>query len=387
MRVLIAFDKFKDAISAKEACDVAASALRRIRPEWELDLCPLSDGGDGFEAVVSAAVGARRISVDVCGPRGAVITSGLSLARLDRFPQPARDELMRLADLRSEAGIAIIEMAQASGLALLRPDERDLWKTTTYGTGQLIRAAANAGAEAIILGVGGSATHDLGLGALNALGLEFRSTGGETISPATPSQWHEIASIEGGIVPPLPPLLLASDVTNPLLGPLGAAVVFGPQKGLRPEALPTLEAESTRMAQVLCSYYQKPMALVESPGTGAAGGIAFGFLCAGKDQLQSGFSFIAQLVDLEGRLQAADIVITGEGRFDESSGAGKGPGEVIRRANVLGKPVHLFAGRVSNREMKNVLYYEISPHGMNHRTVLNNTATYLGKNVAAAFDQ
>lgn len=387
MRVLIAFDKFKDAISAKEACDVAARALLRIRPEWELDLCPLSDGGDGFEVVVGAAVGARRISVDVCGPREAVMTSGLSLARLDRFPQPARAELMRLADLRSEAGIAIIEMAQASGLALLRPDERDPWKTTTYGTGQLIRAAANAGAEAIILGVGGSATHDLGLGALNALGLEFRRIGGETVSPATPSQWHEIASIAGRIEPSLPPLLLASDVTNPLLGPLGAAAIFGPQKGLRPEALPTLEVESARMAQMLCSYYQKPMTLVKSPGTGAAGGIAFGFLCAGKAQLQSGFSFIAQLVDLERRLQAADIVITGEGRFDESSGAGKGPGEVIRRANVLDKPVHLFAGRVSNREMKNVLYYEISPQGMNHRTVLNNTGTYLEENVAAAFDQ
>lgn len=387
MRVLIAFDKFKDAITAREACEVTAQALRQAQPTWQLDLCPLTDGGDGFEEIVGDAVGALRVPVQVTGPRGAVIASGFRLAPLHCFPQPACTELLGLAELGDQAPIAIIEMARASGLALLQAEQRDPWQTTTYGTGQLIRAAADRGAEAIILGIGGSATNDLGLGALNALGLKFRNADGKEVSPGSPRQWHEIALIEGAKELRIPPLLIASDVTNPLLGPRGAAAIYGPQKGLRPESLHSLESASVRMAQMLCAECEMPTTLAELPGAGAAGGIAFGLLCTVGARLRSGFTFTAACLDLTQRLQEADLVITGEGEFDESSQAGKGPGEIARLARILGKPVHLFAGRILARQEETVIYHEISPPDVIDRRILDKTAANLAQKVAAVFHQ
>ena len=348
MRVLIVFDKFKGSLTATQACDLAARALRACRRDWQLDLCPLTDGGDGFAEHLTRAAGGRLVTLPATGPRGGWVDAELGLVPLSGIPRAARARL-QLPDPASGAGrpLAVIETAAASGFHRLPPAQHDPWQTTTYGTGQLIRAAAELGAGAILLGVGGSATNDLGLGALTALGVEFRSADGGKIRPPVPALWERIARIEGEIFPLVPPMRIACDVTNPLLGPRGAAAIYGPQKGLRPGELPRMEAAMARLARLLCAHWGQSPALAETPGTGAAGGLPFGLLVAAGARLVPGFELVSAWLDLPARIAAADLVITGEGCFDESSLSGKGPGAVALQADAAGRTVHVFAGRVA----------------------------------------
>ncbi len=344
MRVLVAFDKFKDSLSARQACDRAAQALQAVRPDWRVDLCPLTDGGEGFAEILTQAAGGEMSKFTVAGPRGAPVQAAVGLVRLDGIPATARARL-RLA-LAGSGRIAVIEMAAASGLALLAPEDRDPWQATSLGTGELIRHAAKTGASAVLLGVGGSATHDLGLGALAALGLKFLSADGLRLNPPVPGAWSRLVRIEGEVSHGLPPIRLACDVTNPLLGPRGAAAVFAPQKGLVAADFDRLEGESARLAALLCVHCERSRELMEIPGAGAAGGIAFGLMAGAGAELLSGSALVSDWLDLEARLAAADLVLTGEGSFDASSWGGKGPGVLVERALALGKPAHVFAGRV-----------------------------------------
>ncbi|HTB80965.1 MAG TPA: glycerate kinase [Opitutaceae bacterium] len=360
MRVLLAFDKFKDSLAAHQACEVAARALHGRDPEWELDLCPLADGGEGFTEILTMAAGGRLVPCRVAGPRGDPVEAKLGLVPLKKIPRAAQ---AFFPTGNPDALIALADLASASGLALLPPEQRDPWQTTSQGTGQLLQAAAGLGATAIVLGVGGSATHDLGLGALSALGLCFCGTDGKDIGPPTPGRWPEIITINREVSPLFPPLFIACDVTNPLLGPNGAATVYAPQKGLQAEDLPRLEAESARLARLLCTHNGRPESLMNEPGAGAAGGIAFGLMCAARAKLRPGFDLVAAWLDLDARLAAADMVITGEGRFDASSLSGKGPGAVVRRALALGKPVHVFAGGIATATHPGLALHAITPAG------------------------
>lgn len=344
MRALLAFDKFKDALSAPAACDLAASALKTLHPDWEFDRCPLTDGGEGFAEILTHAAHGHLRSVRVTGPRDSTVDAAFGLVSLAKLDPAARKLLALPPQLPADAQIAIVEMAAASGLALLPKTQRDPWHTSTFGTGELLRAAADAGAAAIVLGVGGSATNDLGLGALAALGVEFHTARGETVSPPTPARWTEIARIQNSTSPALPPIRIACDVTNPLLGDSGCAAVYGPQKGLRASDLTRLEHESARLAHVLCTHYDQPFAIMETPGAGAAGGIAFGLMTAARAKLLPGFELVSAWLGLDARIAAADLVLTGEGRFDHSSLHGKGPGAIAARAAALGREVHVFAG-------------------------------------------
>ena len=233
-RVLLAFDKFKDALTAPEAVAAVAAALRETQPGWTLDLAPLADGGEGFVSILTQAAQGREVPVVATGPRGERRPAGFGLVRVSSIPGRARAQLQLSGETNADATVAVIEMAAISGLALLPQDQRDPWQTTTLGTGELMRAAAESGAVAVLLGVGGSATNDLGLGALAALGLEFTDAAGRPIHPPVPAEWTRIARLSGRLVAGLPPVYIACDVTNPLLGPRGAAAVYGPQKGLRP---------------------------------------------------------------------------------------------------------------------------------------------------------
>ena len=375
MRVLFAFDKFKDSLTAQQACEVAAAALRERHPGWTTDLCPLADGGEGFCEILTRAVGGEIVRVPATGPRGGTVEAAYGLVPGAKIPAAAR-AFFGNAPLTGR--IAVIELAAASGLALLPPAQRDPWQTTTLGTGELILAAARAGAGAILLGVGGSATHDLGTGALAALGLEFRNARDERVHPPVPARWKEITRISGQVRAGLPPIFIACDVTNPLLGPRGAAAVYGPQKGLRPDDLSRLENESARLALMLCAHCGQNDALMDLPGTGAAGGIAFGLLAAARAQLLPGFELVSAWLDLEARLAVADLVVTGEGRFDESSGAGKGPGAVVARSLALGKPVHVFAGAASVASHHPHLFlHEITPAGTPLATALRDATPNL----------
>jgi glycerate 2-kinase len=347
MRVLIAFDKFKDSLSARDACTAAATALRERHRDWHLDLCPLADGGEGFCEILTAAVGGHLMGSSVTGPRGERVQAGFGVIPLDRVPERARALIGAAPGPRGpRSTVAIIEMAAASGLALLPPEERDPWVTTTYGTGELIRTSAELGVAAILLGVGGSATHDLGLGALAALGLEFHGAAGAPVDLPVPAEWPRVTGIAGHVMR-LPAVRIACDVANPLLGPEGAAAVYGPQKGLRAADLARLDQESGRLGRMLCAHCGKPESLMDTPGAGAAGGIAFGLMAAAEARLLPGFELVSAWLDLEARIAAADVIITGEGRFDDSSLSGKGPGAVVARALAAGKRVHVFAGQIN----------------------------------------
>jgi glycerate kinase len=385
MRVLLAFDKFKDSLTAEQACAAAAAGLQARHADWSVDACPLSDGGEGFAEILTSAVRGSLRHVSVTGPRGRPAAANLGLVSYAQVPAAARSLLPAPPAGDAGAKIAVLDMASASGLALLAPAERDVWQTSSTGTGELIRAAAAEGVAAILLGVGGSATHDLGLGALAALGLGFHAQDGAAIRPPVPAHWARIARIQGAVTPPAPPIRIACDVSNPLLGPRGAAATYGPQKGLRPEDLPRLDAESGRLATLLCAHCGRPDSLREIPGTGAAGGISFGLMAAAGAELVPGFEFVSAWLDLEARLARADIVITGEGRFDDSSLQGKGPGAVAARALALGKQVHVFAGRATvARPPARLTVHSITPEGTPLDQALREAAENLQRAVGGA---
>jgi glycerate kinase len=380
MHVVLAFDKFKDALSAEEAGAVVARALRARYADWTFDVCPLTDGGEGFAEILTKAAGGKMQSVKVTGPGGAVVTARYGLVAARRIPAAAL-AMLNLPALPAKARIAVVEMAQASGLALLPADQRDPWRTTTRGTGQIIQAAMDAGARAIVLGVGGSATHDLGLGALSALGFQFRQSNSRILRSVAPTAWARLARVTRRRGPEIPPIRIACDVANPLLGPRGAAKIYAPQKGLRSADYLRLEHESARIAALLMKVCAAPAHLCDVPGTGAAGGLAFGLICALGAELLPGFALVAAWLKVEARLSAADIVVTGEGRFDESSFAGKGPGSIAQRALAMGKPVHVFAGRIDPLPMRAGLkLHPITPPGHGLPEALRNTA----RNLAAA---
>lgn len=383
MRALIAFDKFKDALTAHEACTAAAEALRACVPSASIEVCPLADGGEGFVEILTTAAAGERCRATVAGPRGAPVAAEFGLVDTAAIPAPARGSLGLAA--RSGGRVAIIEMAAASGLALLSPEQRDVWQTCTVGTGELLAAATERGVDAIVLGVGGSATNDLGLGALRPLGLQFHAETGGTIETPAPTTWPRINRITGKLRP-LPPIFIACDVTNPLLGAHGAAATYGPQKGLRRDDLLRLDHQTARMALLLAGYFGEPDERMDAPGSGAAGGIAFGLMVAAHAQLLPGFDFVAQWLDLETRIAAADVVITGEGRFDRSSLEGKGPGAVAARAVAAGKPAHVFAGAVTaTSEQPQLHLHAITPPGTPLAQALPDTAANLQATVARVF--
>jgi glycerate 2-kinase len=385
MRVLAAFDKFKGSLSAPGACDLAAAAIAGGRGGWTVDACPLSDGGEGFAAILTRAAGGSHSPLPVTGPRGGAVEAGFGIVSIENIPKAAR---IRLGVDGERGTVALVEMAAASGLALLEAQLRDPMRASSVGTGQLIRAAGAAGVRAVLLGVGGSATHDLGLGALGALGVAFTTESGERLDPAVPADWPLLAGIRGRVPDSLPPILIACDVDNPLLGPRGAARVYGPQKGLRPGDADALEGETARVASLLCRHFGRPRAVADEPGAGAAGGIAFGLMVAADARLLPGFDLFASWVDLDSRLRAADVVLTGEGRFDETSLSGKGPGEVARRALKLGKTVHVFAGQVSlQQEIPDLAAHAIAPAGMPLEEALAKASELLSGAVAREFAQ
>jgi glycerate 2-kinase len=387
MRVLVAFDKFKDALTAQNACQIAAAALRECRPEWTVDCCPLADGGEGFVDVLTEAVCGEHQTIQVMGPRGWLVDAQIGWVAEENIPARARQLLEAAArDTGTSRSryVAVIEMAQASGLALLTPEQRDPWTTTSFGTGQMIRAAAEQGAAAIVLGVGGSATNDLGLGALTALGWSAMDAAGFRIARPTPDQWSGVHRLEGKVVA-LPPLRIACDVTNPLLGPTGATATYGPQKGLRAERVTDMEKRIAHMATRMEEHVRTRSDHRNTAGSGAAGGIAFGLLTAAGAQLVSGFDLVSAWCDLDERVQRADIVITGEGSFDQTSWAGKGPGAIAHHAVALGKQVHVFAGRVDARPESAMSLHAITPEGVPLDKALSAAEANLAATVRSVF--
>jgi glycerate kinase len=380
---LIAFDKLKGALDANEACAIAAAVLTRRHPGWVLDRAPLSDGGEGFCPVLTEGTGGTLHEIAALGPRfdtvdGERVRSAVGMVDIGALPHRALEQLELPAAARR---MAIVELASVNGLELVSASRREVWHAGTQGTGELLLEARRLGADAILLGVGGSATSDLGLGALAALGLRFEDARGNTLSPIVPALWSRVARIGGAVSADLPPLRIACDVDNPLLGACGAAAVYGPQKGLSASDLPGFEREAQRVAELLCDALGRDPALMLEPGTGAAGGSAFGLVVAAGARLVPGFELVATLLDLDARIERAAWVLTGEGRFDSSSLSGKGPGALAQRALARGKRCALFAGSVA-RDAKappGLELYEITPPALALERALAEAESHLAR--------
>lgn len=327
MRLVIAPNAYKECLSAPEVAKAMASGARKASPDLEILEVPLADGGDGTtEALVSARQG-RFIDITVRDP----------LMR----PVPARYGLI------DEDRTAVIEMAAASGLWHLQDHEKNPLRTTTYGTGEMIRDALDRGVDTLIVGIGGSATIDAGLGMAAALGFRLLDPDGNEIEPVGGAM-TSLASIDSSQVHPRlrqVKMRVASDVTNPLLGPHGAAPVYGPQKGATPEMIRELEMGLANVAR--CWEKELGIRVVDQPGGGAAGGLGAGLMAFCGAEIRSGFDLIADCAGLDESLQGASLALTGEGKIDASTRFGKVPAGVARRAEKQGVPVVALAGHLA----------------------------------------
>lgn len=327
MRVLIAPDKFKGCLPAADVSACIAAGVRSAVPDATIDLCPIADGGDGTVAAMVAATRGRWITRRVTGP-------------LPEMKVDARFAM--LADNLT----AVIEMAAASGLALLPIEDRDPLNTTTFGTGELIAAAVGEGARRIILGLGGSATIDAGVGCAQACGFTVLLKDGELTSMTEPLCGRDLDRVlmvkhgRGEITSGIE-IIAACDVTNPLTGPNGAAVVFGPQKGATPEAIAHLDAALANLAQLTGMTHE-----ADRPGAGAAGGFGFAVTAFFGGQLKSGFELVAETVGLRDRLKDTDLCITGEGRLDAQTAGGKAVVGVARICRERGVPCVALVGSI-----------------------------------------
>jgi glycerate kinase len=304
MKILIAPDKFKGCLTAKQAADAIAAGARRADPAIEIDLCPMADGGEGTVSALVAATGGRLLTRRVTGP----------------LPEMKVEATFGLL---GDGKTAVVEMAAASGLALLPAADRNPMATTTFGTGQLLLAAAEAGAETIIVGIGGSATIDAGIGAAQACGLPVILRDGEPLSPTEPltgADLEKVVLVKHGRGSPIDrvKIIVACDVVNPLFGATGAARVFGRQKGATPEQIDWFDGQLAGVAQ---RTGNEPLAAM--PGAGAAGGLGFGLAAFFGATLEPGLPLVARIVDLPRRIAAADLCLTGEGRLDDQSLHGK----------------------------------------------------------------
>jgi glycerate kinase len=331
LHVVVAPDKFEGSLTAEQAAQAIEAGLLRARPDARIVRIPIGDGGAGTLAAVLAA-GFERVPVRATGPTGKPVDAAIAIS----------------------GGRAFVEMAEASGLRRLpggHPAPRD---ATSYGTGELIRAALDHGAREVVLGIGGSATTDGGAGMATALGARLLDEKGESL-PLGGAALLRLSHID---VVDLDPRLhelrvtVASDVNNPLVGPQGAAAVYGPQKGASPEDVFLLDCALRRYAQVLAAHLGVDVA--EVPGAGAAGGLGAGAIAFLGAKLEPGIELVLDLVGFNAVVTRAHLAVTGEGKFDCQTLRGKAPVGVARAASALGVPVVALCGTVeiSKRELR-----------------------------------
>jgi len=327
MRIVVAPDSFKGSLTAVEAAEALARGVRAAVPEAEVVQVPMADGGEGTVATLVAGTGGRLVTRTVTGPLG----------------RPVEAQFGLLGDGET----AVIEMAAASGLLLVPPAERNPLVTSTFGTGELIRAALDLGSRRLLVGIGGSATNDGGVGMLQALGGRVLTGDGRDVGPGGGALAEAERIDLSGLDPRLQSvdLLVACDVDNPLCGSRGASAVYGPQKGATPEMVARLDDNLRHLANLVQRDLGRDAA--EMPGAGAAGGLGFGMLAYLGARLAPGVQVVMDTVRLDEKLQGATLVITGEGRTDGQTLAGKVPMGVAGRAARLGIPAVVVSGAVA----------------------------------------
>ena len=320
-RILIAPDKFKGSLTSFEVCNAIAAGIKQAHENAEVFLFPMADGGDGFAEVMKYYLQTDTISCTTVDPLGKNIAASYQW--------------------NPKTKTAIIEMAVASGLVLLKQEERNPLKTSTYGTGLLIKDAIDKGSEKIILGLGGSATNDAGIGILAALGFKFQNLNGDFLNPIG----ENLVAIGQIIYPASMPsikFVIACDVQNVLYGPQGAAYVYSPQKGADQRTVELLDGGLKHFAGVLEQQTERKVASI--PGTGAAGGIAAGLISFFNVELKKGIDLIIEASGIRNKITEANLLITGEGKIDEQTLEGKVVCELSSIAYKYEIPVAAFCG-------------------------------------------
>lgn len=327
MKVTIAIDSLKGSLSSLEAGHAVEAGIKRVYPDAEVLVRPLADGGEGTVEALTCGMGGILETITVTGPLGTPVTCRYGVIKKSRT--------------------AVMEMSAAAGITLVPAGKRNPLKTTTYGVGEMIADAIRKGCRRFIVGIGGSATNDGGIGLLQALGYGIFDNDGNQV-PFGAEGLSQIARITTDhVIPELSECTfkIACDVTNPLCGPLGASAVYGPQKGADPDMIRDMDTWLGRYAEIAKTI--KPDADAKKPGTGAAGGLGFAFWVFTNSVLESGISIVLDETRLEDYVKDADIVITGEGRLDGQTVMGKAPIGVARAAKKFGKTVLAFSGCVT----------------------------------------
>ncbi len=329
MRIIVAPNAFKGSLSAMDAAMAMKKGILKVIPHCHVVCVPVADGGDGLTEIMAQALGGTLINIWVLGPR--------------------MEPLSSIFCLVEEKGVAVIEMARASGLALLPKNQQDPTKTSTYGTGQLIRAALDKGVRRIIVGLGGSATCDGGIGMASALGYKFLDKEGKALVPIG-SSLRRIHAIDGNEVDKRLGAVLfegVCDVTNPLIGQNGASPVYSPQKGASPEQIVELDAGLENVARVIDR--EMGIDIRYMPGAGAAGGLGGGLHAFLGAELRKGIDLVIDIVNLKEKIRGADLVLTAEGRIDFQTKCDKAPVGVARAAQEAGVPCIAVCGGVGER--------------------------------------
>jgi glycerate 2-kinase len=328
MKIVLAPDSFKESMTATEAVTAMRAGVHAVIPDAECVGVPMADGGEGTVDAVVDALHGRHIEEEVVGPLGETIKARYGFVPLRQ--------------------LAVIEMAAASGLELVPPNQRDVLRASTFGVGQLISSAMDRGAEELLIGIGGSATNDGGAGMLTALGASFLDADGAPLQPGGAALRHLDRIDVSGLDPRLRDtrIHVASDVTAPLLGPTGASAVFGPQKGATPADVEILESALTQLSTVTARTLGT--ANPQRRGAGAAGGLGFALVEFLGAESKPGVDEVAETVGLEQAVRGADWVFTGEGSVDAQTVMGKTPFGVARVAARAGARVIIFAGRVAS---------------------------------------
>jgi glycerate kinase len=358
MKIVIAPDSFKDSLSAQGVAEAIALGLADVWPAAQLIKCPMADGGEGtLESILAACDGELR-RTNVRGPLGVAVKAAWGW-----LPQ---------------SHTAIIEMAEASGLQLVPVDQRDACISSTFGIGELIRAALDIGAQRVILAIGGSATNDGGAGAMQALGVKLFDAQDAELQPGGLALEHLSRIDLSDIDPRLANVRfdIAADVDNPLCGLQGASAIFGPQKGASPDQVQQLDHALGHFADHCAQALNKDVR--DERGSGAAGGLGFAAKAFLGAQFTAGVDVVAELVGLADAVRNADLVITGEGRFDAQTLRGKTPFGVARIAKQHGVPVIVIAGTLGDG------YQQMYEHGVDAAFALPSGPTSLAQACAEA---
>lgn len=370
MKVIIAPNAFKDSLSQSEAVEAIRRGVLLADPGAETHGVPVSDGGDGLIDVMRGAMGGRLIEIAATGPNFMPVDASYLFV--------------------DDGAVAIFEMARSSGLALLKPEERDVMNATTVGLGELVRDALRRGARHLIIGIGGSATNDGGVGFATALGARFLDAAGNPVRPIG-GELSRIASFDiSGMSALLSGIAVEAvcDVDVLLCGPAGAAAIFGPQKGATPEQVALLDAGLASLAGIIGE--RLGMDVASLPGSGAAGGFGAGLVAFAGATLRPGVEVILDLVGIDSALEGADLVFTAEGRLDHQTIHGKGPAGVAMRAKKAGVPCIAIAGGIEYAGIGK-LYdvglgaaFSICPGPVTLETALRNAGSFLTDMAAQA---